>query len=175
MDRTLITHSYAEMLRGSFKSLGYFIDEALSSEDTHTFFRIIADSIVPLIRRGPTFESLYLEWIKEKAAYKTSYARTEEAAINEIGDAFEEIKLSLIEQGLIENSTIHASISSIEDVLEFREVYAMPRHYSVAYERLAQLLNQLLTHGRENLVRKYAEIQLVEKSHLDPKTPGSFD
>lgn len=170
MDRTLTTFSYAELLRGSFKSLGYFIDETFSSKNTYTFFRLIADSIVPLLRRAPAFEPLYFDWIKEKAAYKSNYAKTEKATINEIYQAFEEIKSVLIQHDLIENSSVNSSISSIENVLEFREPYAMPAYYEVAYERIAQLLLRLLTLGQDELVRKYAEIQIVEKSQFIPET-----
>lgn len=77
MIENLTNHSYRELLRGNFQSLGYFIDEALASKDVYAFFCLIADSIVPLIRTGPAFESFYLGWIQEKDEYKKAYAKTE--------------------------------------------------------------------------------------------------
>lgn len=170
MELTATRQSYAELLRGNFKSLGYFIDEALSSKDSYTFFRLIADSIVPLIRRAPAFETFYLDWIKEKAKYKSHYAKTEKAAIAEIHEAFDAIKSALIDLDLIENSTVNSSFSSIENVLGFREPYIMPAYYEIAYDRIAQLLHLLLPFGQEKLVEKYAELTTINKSQLNPET-----
>lgn len=170
MELTAARQSYAELLRGNFKSLGYFIDETLSSKDSYTFFRLIADSIVPLMRRAPAFETFYLDWIEEKGKYKTHYAKTEKAAIAEIHDTFDAIKSALIDLDLIENSAVNSSISSIENVLEFREPYIMPAYYEIAFDRIAQLLHLLLTLGQGRLVEKYAELGTINKSQLDPKT-----
>lgn len=170
MELTVARQSYAELIRGNFKSLGYFIDEALSSKDSYTFFRLIADSIVPLIRRAPAFETFYLDWIEEKGKYKSHYAKTEKAAIAEIHDTFDAIKSALIDLDLIENSAVNSSISSIENVLEFREPYIMPAYYEIAYDRIAQLLHLLLTLDQGRLVEKYAELGSINKSQLDPKT-----
>ena len=170
MELTAARHSYAELLRGNFKSLGYFIDETLSSKDSYTFFRLIADSIVPLMRRAPAFEAFYLDWIEEKGKYKSHYAKTEKAAIAEIHDTFDAIKSALIDLDLIENSAVNSSLSSIENVLEFREPYIMPAYYEIAFDRIAQLLHLFLTLGQSRIVEKYAELGTINKSQLDPMT-----
>lgn len=156
MSRTSDVH-FADLLRGGFKSLGYFMDEACASHDSYTFFRLIADLIVPLVRKAPAFEPLFLEWMKEKACYKTDYARMEKAAISEISSTYRDLRLEIPQNDLAHDDAVNSSMTSIEDLLEFREVYLMPAYYEVANDRIQRLLRSLLSKGKHKLVATYAE------------------
>lgn len=170
MDHHLVKYSYTELLRGNFKSLGYFADELLIAKDSYAFFRLIAKSIAPLFKRSPALESFYLNWMKEKQEFKEEYAKTEKAAVKEINKAYDELKSELLQLDLLDHSSVNTTPSSIEKVLDFQEVYAMPAYYEVAYDRIAELLHLLLTLSQESLVKKYAELITIDKSHVDPQT-----
>ena len=161
---------YSDLLSGSFKALGHFADEALRASSPREFFKILSENVVPLIVKSETFEPLYLEWVNEKGIYKKERDKTEKNAIKEITGTFAKLRSTLDTQDLLENPVINKAVSAIEDVLEFREVFAMPPYYEIAYGRLKDLCYRLLELGHIDLVKELGEIIYITKSHVDSAT-----
>ena len=63
------TFKYTQLLSGKLKPLGYFSDELLILQSDKDFVCYIVRYIVPLIRKSPTFEKYYFQWLREKDAY----------------------------------------------------------------------------------------------------------
>ncbi len=172
--KTVETHRrYIDLFRaGSFKTLGHFADELFAEYNLRSFFKILTESIVPLLTKAKAFGPFYLQWVKDKSDFKKKYERTEMAAIKEMHDVFAKVRALLDSENMIENPAINQGLSSVENVLEGRDGhrYFTPPYYEVAYDRLCGLCGSILEVGRVDLMKDFGEIVYTNGSKVNPKT-----
>ncbi len=164
--------SYSQRLKGKYKILGDYVDDAaIEGKSIFEFFRILATCIVPLIKKSPAFEVFVKRWTAERAAHDDEYKKCESKVPDEVESAFKSIKADLQKEGLIKHTDIKERVKSIGDILKKRRSSGMPTYIEDAHEKICDLLSQLLLLGRSDIVQKYAKIgSTIQNVHIDAQT-----
>jgi hypothetical protein len=151
---------YCDLMKGSFKPLGYYADELFNTTTDFDFFNIIATQIVPLIRQSPAFERFYCVYAKEKNSYLTLHAKLETQAKKEVERVSVSLKAALEKLGIINKTEIKQQVDDIAQVFAKKNMSTLPPYHVIAYEKLCSLLEYLLEIGCIDIMQNYATITL---------------
>jgi hypothetical protein len=149
---------YKELLQGEFGPLGHYADELFTAKTDFEFFRLIAESVVPLIRRSHVFEKFYFQCIKERDEHFK--LRSELAAIVpiEMEQVFMALKKAIEGDIRINSTEVKQQVAAIDSIFNQKYTYMIPTYIDMAYESIKHLLQLLLEHGFIDIVTMYATV-----------------
>lgn len=127
--------SYISFLDDRLKPLGYFTDQTLQSTADYDVFRPLCANWTPCIKRIQLLLPMKKEWDKDLQEYRQDWKKTEKEAVNQIANAYVEIKQRLQSKRLLKNQEIANRLALVENTLSGAEKICIQTHYEIAYDQ----------------------------------------
>lgn len=152
----IIQSKYGELLRGRFKVLGDFTDQAIAKKTIFESLKITAEYIVPLMTQTDDFKPLYLDLSLNKKDVSENYYSLLKESHDQVTRKLTSLK-STLEQ---ENLSQHPSIKGI---VESATINVAMHAFRDREEQVYSLCHYLLRLGREDLLKGYATTRSINK------------
>ncbi len=156
--------SYISLLDDRLKPLGYFADQTLQSTADYDVFRTLYANWTPCIKRIQLLLPMKKEWDKDLQEYRQDWKKTEKEAVNQIANAYVEIKQRLQSKRLLKNQEIANRLALVENTLSGAEKICIQTNYEIAYDRIIDLLRFLLDIGKKKILIGLASIAYPSKN-----------
>ncbi len=151
---------YADILNGSFKSLGYFIDRAIEASTVGDSLQIIAQNIVPLFRHSRALEPLNVDWVFRYNELRAEHEKQNNKCRAEVTQALKSLEGTLKETGLDEKDSIKALLQKKAES-ENRNV--MESEWQRDERFVCNVCHELVRLGKAALVKPYAEVSTSQQ------------
>jgi hypothetical protein len=163
--------NYVLLLDDRLKPLGYFADQALQSTADYDFFRFLCVNWTPCIKQVQLLFPVKKRWDESLQEYHRDWKKTEKETVNQITNAYTEIKQRLLSKRLLKNQEIADRLALVENILSGEEKFCLPPYYEVAYDRMKDLLQFLFDIGKKDILVDLANIVYPNKNDkkLNPK------
>lgn len=158
MTQTQVLESSIELPK-SFQPIQSLVESAYQQKDESEFFKLLCESIMPLLQTFPLLGSLRAKWQEEERAFENELRSTEDLAKRQVRKTYTVFLELLKKEDIRSISSFQDELKRADDLLENREIHYDGREYEKAYDVLCKLCFILFKNGKSESLNGLVTIE----------------